>query len=106
MRLEGKVAVVTGGGNGLGRATARRFASEGAQIVVADVINELGEETSQMIVATCSIASFVHFASVSTSDNHRMAAHAVEAYGAIDVLVTAAGISHAGYKSGDQEASI
>ena len=49
MRLEGKVAVITGGGNGLGRATARRFASEGAKIVVADIVDELGEETVQMV---------------------------------------------------------
>ena len=49
MRLEDKVAVITGGGNGLGRATALRFAAEGAQVVVADIIDELGEETAQMI---------------------------------------------------------
>ena len=49
MRLEGKVAVITGGGNGLGRATALRFASEGARVVVADILDELGEETAQMV---------------------------------------------------------
>ena len=105
MRLEGKVAVVTGGGNGLGRATARRFAAEGARVVVADVIDDLAEETSHMIAESGGNASFVHCDAVSANDNHRMAAHALETYGAIDVLVTAAGVSHPGYKSGDQEAS-
>ena len=106
MRLEGKVAVVTGGGNGLGRATARRFASEGARVVVADLMDDLGEETSQMIADAGGTASFIHCDAVSISDNHQMAAHALETYGAIDVLVTAAGVSHPGYKSGDQEASV
>ena len=106
MRLEGKVAVVTGGGNGLGRATARRFAAEGASVVVADVIDDLGEETAQMVIDSGGHASFVHCDAVNASDNHRMAAHALESYGAIDVLVTAAGVSHAGYKSGDHEASV
>ena len=106
MRLEGKVAVITGGGNGLGRATAQRFASEGAKIVVADIIDELGEETVQMVAGDGGVASFVHCDAVSSHDNHAMAAHALETYGAIDVLVTAAGVSHPGYKSGDQDASV
>ena len=60
MRLEGKVAVITGGGNGLGRATARRFASEGAKVVVADIVDELGEETVQMVANDGATASFIH----------------------------------------------
>ena len=106
MRLEGKVAVITGGGNGLGRATARRFASEGAKIVVADIVDELGEETVQMVTDDGGTASFIHCDAVSAHDNHAMAAHALENYEAIDILVTAAGVSHPGYKSGDQDASL
>lgn len=106
MRLEGKVAVITGGGNGLGRATACRFAREGAKVVVADIVDDLGQETVQLVTEEGGSASFVHCDAVSTSDNHAMAAHALDTYGAIDVLVTAAGVSHAGYKSGDQEASV
>ena len=106
MRLEGKVAVITGGGNGLGRATACRFAREGAKVVVADIVDDLGQETVQLVTKEGGAASFVHCDAVSTSDNHAMAAHALDTYGAIDVLVTAAGVSHAGYKSGDQEASV
>jgi NAD(P)-dependent dehydrogenase (short-subunit alcohol dehydrogenase family) len=45
MRLEGKVAVVTGGGNGIGRACCERFAQEGANVVVADVLDDPGAET-------------------------------------------------------------
>ena len=106
MRLEGKVAVITGGGNGLGRATARRFASEGAKVVVADIVDELGEETVQMVANDGGTASFIHCDAVSAQDNHAMAAHALENYEAIDILVTAAGVSHPGYKSGDQDASL
>ncbi|MDP7066732.1 MAG: SDR family NAD(P)-dependent oxidoreductase, partial [Acidimicrobiales bacterium] len=106
MRLEGKVAVITGGGNGLGRATALRFASEGAQVVVADILDELGEETTQMVNDQGGVASFVHCDAVSANDNYAMAAHAVDSYGALDILVTAAGVSHPGYKSGDQDASV
>ena len=49
-RLEGKVAVVTGAGTGIGRATARLFAQEGARVVVAELDAEAGEQTAQLIV--------------------------------------------------------
>ncbi len=68
MRLEGKVAVITGGGNGLGRATAQRFAAEGAKVVVADIIDDLGEETVQMVAADGGNASFVHCDAVSGAE--------------------------------------
>ena len=68
-------------------ATALRFAAEGAQVVVADIIDELGEETAQMVNDEGGSA-FVHCDAVSVNDNHAMAAHAVETYGGLDILVT------------------
>ncbi|MGH8010733.1 MAG: SDR family NAD(P)-dependent oxidoreductase, partial [Candidatus Binatia bacterium] len=50
-RVDGKIAVVTGGGSGIGRATALTFAREGAKVVVADVVVAGGEETVRMIKA-------------------------------------------------------
>ena len=74
--------------------------------MVADIVDDLGQETVQLVTEEGGPASFVHCDAVSTSDNHAMAAHALDTYGAINVLVPAAGVSHAGYKSGDQEASV
>jgi NAD(P)-dependent dehydrogenase (short-subunit alcohol dehydrogenase family) len=58
-RVEGKVALVTGGSSGIGRATALLFAKEGAKVVVADVTAPGGEETVQMIKAAGGDAIFV-----------------------------------------------
>ena len=103
-RLEGKVAVVTGAGNGIGRACALRFAEEGAAVVVADLLDDHGEAVVGAIEEAGGRATFVHLDASSAADNEVVAETAAATYGGIDVLVTAAGISHAGYRSGDLDA--
>ncbi len=104
-RLESRVAVVTGGGNGIGRATSVRFAEEGADVIVADIQEESGAETVGLVKDTGREALFVRLDASSETDNETMAATAVERFGRIDVLVTAAGISHHEYVSGDKQAT-
>ena len=86
-RLEGKVAVITGSTSGIGRATAVLFAQEGARVVVNGRRRELGEQVVEEIREAGGTASFYH-ADVGQSDQLRaLIAHAVEAYGRLDVLV-------------------
>jgi NAD(P)-dependent dehydrogenase (short-subunit alcohol dehydrogenase family) len=101
-RLEGRVAVVTGGGNGIGRACCERFAEEGADVVVADLLDDAGAETVQLVEKAGSSGLFVHVDAASPEDNAGLVQQAVDRFGKVDVLVTAAGISHAEYKSGDR----
>lgn len=105
-RLAGKVAVVTGGGNGIGAATCRRFAEHGARIVVADVQADRAAQTAAAIADAGGEAVSIRVDVTSRDDNEAMAALAVDTWGGIDVVLTAAGISHGGYVSGDLEADI
>lgn len=102
-RLEGKVAVVTGGGNGIGRACCERFAEEGASVVVADLLDEPGQATVTAVEGLGTKALYVHLDASSREDNDALMQTAVDTFGQIDVLVTAAGISHSDYRSGDRE---
>ncbi len=104
-RLEGKIAVVTGGGNGIGRACCQRFAEEGADILVADLLDEPGAETVARVKERGREALFVHIDASSPEANDLMAQTAIERFGQVDVLVTAAGISHADYVSGEHQAN-
>ena len=94
-RLAGKVAVVTGGGNGLGRATAVRFAEEGAAVVVADLLDGPGEETVAQIERLGGRAAFVSVDVTSRVDNDAMARTAIERFDGLHVVVTAAGVATA-----------
>ncbi len=93
MRLEGRVAVVTGGSSGIGRAIALRFADEGARVVVGDVAREPreGGETTEGLLGERGI----HVdADISRADHvDRLVGAAVERYGRLDVIVCNAGIA-------------
>ena len=101
-RLSGKVAVVTGGGNGIGRACCLRFAEEGADVVVADLLEEPGKEVVALVEGLGQRAIFVPADAASPEDNETIMQRAVDELGGLDVLVTSAGISMSGYRSGEQ----
>jgi len=105
-RLENKVAVITGGSNGIGRACAERFSAEGARILIADLQAEPGAAAATAITNAGGDAAFVELEAASQEANEAMAAAAVERFGTIDIVVTAAGISNGDYSSGDTEGGL
>jgi len=100
-RLDGRVALVTGGGNGLGAATARRLAQDGAAVVVADVQEDAAAAVAAEIVGTGGRSNVIHLDATSEADNAAAVELAWSGFGGLDVVVTAAGVSRAGYRSGD-----
>lgn len=87
MRLKDKVAIITGAGNGIGRATAIRFANEGASVVVADIDDEGGEETVRTIRDAGGAALFTR-TDVSDDDQIQAMVEAThDAFGPVDILV-------------------
>jgi 2-keto-3-deoxy-L-fuconate dehydrogenase len=90
-RLNSKVALVTGGGSGIGRAICERFAAEGASVAVADWRQEGAEETVASITAAGRQAVAVTGDVAEPADAERMVAETVAAFGKLDVLVANAG---------------
>jgi len=91
-KLDGKVALITGSGSGLGRATALLFAKEGAKVVVADCAPAGGQETVRMIKETGGEAVFIESDVSKAADAERMVKTAVDTYERIDILYNNAGI--------------
>ena len=85
--LDGKTALVTGAGSGLGRACARLFARDGARVMIADIRPEGGEETVQLIRDAGGEASFVRADVSKSADVQAMVRAAVDTYGGLDCAV-------------------
>ncbi len=91
-RLKNKVAIVTGGGSGIGRASCLLFAREGAKVVVADYVAEGGNETARQISAANGQAVFVQTDVSKSTDVKNMIGATIRNYGRVDILFNNAGI--------------
>ena len=94
MRLQGKVAIVTGGGSGFGEGIATLFAGEGARVVVADIVARAAERVAGAIREAGGQAEPVTADVTRDADTRAMIERAVERFGGLDVLVNNAGTSY------------
>ncbi len=94
MRLEGKVALITGAGSGIGKESALLFVREGARVVLVDINNEAAQETARLAKSNDGEAISVHADVSQALDCERMVQAAETAYGRLDVLFNNAGIMH------------
>ena len=96
MRLDGKVAVITGAATGIGRATAVLFAQEGARVVFGDVNDVEADETLRLVGTVGGEARFLHCDVRQTADVERLVQAAVDAYGQLDVMMNNVGVNFYG----------
>ncbi|KAI3471896.1 hypothetical protein Pfo_030664 [Paulownia fortunei] len=89
-RLEGKVAVITGGASGIGECAARVFVQHGAKVIIADVQDELGQIACQNI-GSSEVISYVHCNVTSESDVENVVDTAISKYGKLDIMFANAG---------------
>lgn len=93
-RLEGKVAVITGGASGLGKATAEEFVSQGAQVIIVDINEKAGR------TVTTELGSTAHFIRCDVTEEEQVAKTletVVARHGKLDVMLNSAGISCKNY---------
>jgi NAD(P)-dependent dehydrogenase (short-subunit alcohol dehydrogenase family) len=99
--LEGKVAIVTGGGSGIGEAIARALASKGVKVVVSDINPEGAERVARAIAGAGGTASAVQQDTARPEDAERVVSHTVSTYGALHYAVNNAGIGGAAAPAGE-----
>ena len=93
MRLEGKVAIITGGANGMGAEECRIFAREGAKVVIADIVEDEGRKLEAEIAESGGDAVFMKLDVTNESNWAEIVEATVARYGKVDILVNNAGIS-------------
>src|SRR5690349_4068012 len=91
-RLEGKVAVITGAGSGLGRTSAQLFAAEGAKVVVMDILGDRAEETVKLVTEQGGAAVAVQADTTVEDDVVRTVRTALDEFGKLDIMWANAGI--------------
>ena len=91
-RLDGRVALITGGASGMGKVASALFATEGASVVLTDVADEAGKEVAKEIEAAGGQAAYVHADVASEDDARAMVEAAVERFGGLHVLYNNAGV--------------
>jgi NAD(P)-dependent dehydrogenase (short-subunit alcohol dehydrogenase family) len=96
MRLQDKIAIVTGAASGMGAATARLFAREGAKVIVADVLDEDSRAVVDAIASSGGQARFHRLDVSSEQEWEGLVTATLEAYGKIDILINNAGVSGSG----------
>jgi NAD(P)-dependent dehydrogenase (short-subunit alcohol dehydrogenase family) len=95
-RFRDRVALITGGASGIGRASAERLAREGAAVSIADIDEAKGVETCRAIKAAGGRALFVHANVTQDADCRQMVEATIHTFGRLDVLVTSAGVGAGG----------
>ena len=101
-RVEGKVALVTGGSSGIGRATAQVFAREGAKLVVADMDEDGGQQTVHGITEQGGEATFVRADVTAAAEVEALISQAVSTYGRLDCAYNNAGVTQRDYPPTDE----
>ncbi len=94
MRLDGKIAIVTGGGSGFGEGIAKRFAVEGCKVMVADINDVGGQRVTDEIVASGGIARYQHADVSKDADWAALVKATVDAFGGLTTVINNAGITH------------